>query len=272
MKRSHSLWLAASALLATTQIATAQIFPYQDDLWQLRRNQGQLISGVSVMGTTAVKGFKFAVAARLDGALPLVQRLNSSVLDGNIIYICRRINSTTYAAYSYWDLSAVPASSTGGILLTPGDYLLVTQWSPSAYLLNTNLLAGRWVGTEHQADYWALRPGANALVNRLDIEGFPIQGIEFEIAQRGDGALPVITDMTGKVAHRITLWKRQSGSFYIYADWLAEHNSVGPEIVLEPGTYLLSSDDVTASFVRYLCVLSGFWAKPAPHPTNGPGR
>lgn len=275
MKRSHSLWLVVSALLTTAPaIAPTQIFPYREELWHMGRNRLHFASNVPVLGAQPVNGFKFAVQARPDGLLPLVQRLNSSVLEGNIIYLCR-LQGEGYAIYAYWDHRIFPPSSAGGILLEPGTYLLVTDWSATSVIWHTDMLGGRWVGAEHQADYWDMRPGANAVVDALDKRGKPIHGAQFDVVMRGDGALPVVTDMIGTFYHGLLLWRKDTdGRFFLAADWYAEHpGSPGPEFTLAAGTYLLQTNpEVNSSTVRHARVLSGYWAKPAPPPSTGSGR
>lgn len=248
--------------------ALAQEFPTQMDVWNLRCGQAS-IDSVDILGSGNFPGFKFTIAARGDGALPLVTFLaNITAVPMERIVICKRVDATTYANFCNWNHVTGLPSAQGGILLSPGDYFLLGTKDPGtlANLAGTVMLGGRWVGAAYQNDYWSLVPGANAFVSRRQVNGDPIVGIRFAIQTRADGAKPVVTDLTTVATQTVVLYRRLgNGSYALYSDWkMAPHNQPHG-IILEPGEYILQAPmPLFANAYRYASILTGYWAIPAP--------
>ncbi len=119
---------------------------YQANYWKQEAGLSSYVSVLDYDGY-AVKGFRFTVAARADGALPLVNQTPTILDDGEYWHtvIYRLGSNGRYFVYA----SLTPYSAPNpGLILTPGTYLakneIFTGDSATAWRFAT-LLTGFWI-------------------------------------------------------------------------------------------------------------------------------
>lgn len=192
-----------------------------------------------VLGDT-ISGYKFTIAARPSGELPLWQESYVSLSSYFLLY--RKQGNGQYAVVA---MSANRDNDSDiGVLLPAGDYLLERSQAPHRLLIG-----GTWASAATQAKYWSITYN-DVVQATIPLEGGgTLDSRSFSITARPDGALPyAVIDAT---LYR----KNGAGNYEVFA-----LGSFEP-ILLPAGDYAIPGGQIQPSnnfYTRFW----GIWVDP----------
>lgn len=247
--------LALATMMTAAQVAATR------PIWQIHAALEDQVT-VPVHGTDPIEnvsGFKFTVARRPDGSLP-ASRLAGVPFSG--IYL--KLPTGKYAVYA---LSHPLRSSTQGVLLDPGEYLVASTASGPLYE-GSMLLGGEWMSLSDQSTYFALT-GASAAYTNVQIVSSTLQtrGITFFLKNRADGKRAVITASCHQINQgKINVYRRETRLTYSYAALISPlSNRPASGAMLAPGEYVVevpTSVTRPAPYYEYLRFAIGEFRTP----------
>lgn len=227
-----------SVLLAAL---TAANIGTEDAVFQLETKQATFATVQRYPDGVNLQGYKFTIAARANGELPLWQKsLRSGVFD---IYV--KAPNGQYAFFAYTSDVNFASDEDPGALLQPGEYFFAApQWREHV------LAVGTWASLETQSRYWSL-PYASLIFETVNLQGGGTStGKCFDVNARPDGSLPYVTSVAD-------LYRRNAlGNFELYAAGSRK------QYLLSPGRYAFLTSGTPGPAYQYQHVARGVWIAP----------
>lgn len=231
------------ALVLATQDAPTPIRQIERFVYKTHAND---LVTVPRYGGGTVRGFRFEVLKRPDGASPY---LRSLFKHGALHRILNQGYAHLFCGYQFggdlWD-------GPKGVILPPGTYLFVGREEDDCLVLQ-----GKWLLPRDRVWYWE-RYYASMTWDMFFIE-WNRKGFRFTVKKREDGSLPVVTTSPA-LGDGLQIWKVDQRTAKLYGSMVDTDAPSG--IPLEEGEYFIEARFQVPSMNKFAVALTGYWSAP----------